>query len=185
MEKLRQIKIYLKITTSFFLLAILSGIFITYLSSEYSRDLLDVFSQKLFLFENLKKTPLFILIFFNNAAIALLMILSGFFFALFPIFLLFSNGEILGIVLGVTYGNIGFLTLISSLLPHGIFEFPAIILSAALGLRLGVKFFLFLVKKDIFLIYLKESLIIYVELIMPLLLLAAIIETLLFEIVKF
>jgi stage II sporulation protein M len=70
------------------------------------------------------------------------------------------------------------LTSLLNLLPHGIFELPAIFISLGLGLKLGTTWF----KKNIaetFRKYFWESLRVFVWIILPLLSVAAIIEGLL------
>ena len=68
------------------------------------------------------------------------------------------------------------------LLPHGIFELPAIILSIGIGLKLGVEIW----KKDSWNVLKRniiESLRFFIFIIMPLLVIAAIIEGLLISLV--
>ena len=81
----------------------------------------------------------------------------------------------------VAAGN-GYLILLR-LLPHGIFEIPALILSLGLGLKLG--FFIFTKNKKK---YLKDNLInslrVFVYIILPLLIIAAIIEASLMVLMK-
>jgi stage II sporulation protein M len=84
-------------------------------------------------------------IFINNSTSALLMIFGGVFLGLIPIFAIFLNGFIIGYVL------IGSLLSLpadiiktvyvsfATILPHGVFEIPAILFSAALGMRFGIE----------------------------------------------
>ncbi|HJX50295.1 MAG TPA: stage II sporulation protein M, partial [Candidatus Nanoarchaeia archaeon] len=61
------------------------------------------------------------------------------------------------------------------LLPHGIFEFPAIILALATGIRLGLFWFSDNKKKE-FVKRVEGSLRVFLFVILPLLIIAAIIE---------
>ncbi len=79
----------------------------------------------------------FLFIFINNALQSLLVILLGVFFGLYPVYFLEMNGYILGGVFNMGAGEIGLIGTLMELLPHGIFEFPAILLCAAAGLRVG------------------------------------------------
>ena len=116
-------------------------------------------------------------IFSNNLKATLFSMLLGFFLGFFSIFNAILNGVILGIVAKMSVTQVGILSLFR-LLPHGIFELPAVFIS----LGLGVKFGSFLLKKDrakYFKIYLLKSLKVYFYIVLPLLILAAIIEGLL------
>ena len=80
-------------------------------------------------------------IFFNNASGGFMALLFGLFAGLFPLFFILTNGMVIGIMLeimivkyGVAYGTLIFLV---GVLPHGIFELPAIFISTAIGLKLG------------------------------------------------
>jgi stage II sporulation protein M len=59
-------------------------------------------------------------------------------FFLFPLLPLLSNGYILAACIHWG-GKISFLTLTAGILPHGIFEFPAIIYAACLGVGLSLR----------------------------------------------
>ena len=74
----------------------------------------------------------FITIFLNNSFKCFLNILLGPAFGIFPLFSTFINGGLLGF-LAREEGSVVFLYV----LPHGIFEIPAFLLSAAIGLRLS------------------------------------------------
>ena len=68
------------------------------------------------------------------------------------------------------------------LVPHGIFELPSFIISLGLGLRLGL--YLFLKKRgETFSGNLENVLRVFIFVILPLLLIAAFIETMLIEVV--
>jgi len=73
----------------------------------------------------------------NNLQSSLFSILFGIIFGIFPIFSSVSNGLVLGYVLGLSYEVSG-LASWWRLLPHGIFELPAIFISFGLGLKLGL-----------------------------------------------
>ncbi len=82
----------------------------------------------------------FRIIFFNNLLVSLVIILAGGILPILPVILgILPNGFIIGLMAGffeykqvLTKGNF-FL----SLIPHGIFEIPAIIISAAVGMVWG------------------------------------------------
>jgi len=111
-------------------------------------------------------------IFSNNIRIAFLSILFGIFFGIFPIISSITNGYILGFVSLMTIKQAGILEL-WRLLPHGLFELSAIFLSFGIGLRLGM----FLFNNKSLKQELKESLRVFIFIILPLIIIAAIIET--------
>ncbi|MBP1912461.1 stage II sporulation protein M [Thermococcus stetteri] len=77
----------------------------------------------------------FVKIFLNNAKVALLVIVAGLFFGVGSGFVIFANGFIVGLVVGVLKERgIPVKTLILGLVPHGIIEVPAILLAGAAGM---------------------------------------------------
>ncbi|PTQ56773.1 MAG: hypothetical protein BSOLF_2661 [Candidatus Carbobacillus altaicus] len=82
---------------------------------------------------------LFRAIFLNNLQAALITLFSGFLFGIFPVFTMLLNGLAVGYTLKIAAMNGANILLLLSfgILPHGIFEIPALILSAAYGFVLG------------------------------------------------
>ena len=128
----------------------------------------------------LTMSPLYILltIFLNNAFVSLLSLVLGLALGVFPILFIAFNGYFVGVVSYIVSQQKGFLFILLALLPHGIIELPMVFLSASIGLRLGYHVFLHLIgrpselKKEFI-----QGLKFYLQWIMPLLLVAAIIET--------
>jgi len=120
----------------------------------------------------------------NNLQSSFFAMILGFFFAVFPAMAGFSNGYVLGFVAekAIAVGGIGSLW---RLLPHGIFEFPAIILALTLGTKFGLFWF---VKRGErtkeFKKRLEESLRVFLFVVIPLLVIAAIIEGILIVLLK-
>jgi stage II sporulation protein M len=67
----------------------------------------------------------------------LLVIVGGIALGLFPVIFLLANGAALGFVLSASMRSRGVLTALLAILPHGIFELPAILLATSMGLLLG------------------------------------------------
>lgn len=104
-----------------------------------------VFDQLEQVTKKIGKTPTFAntfsTIFMNNLAISLLAIVSGIVFGVYPAMILVNNGLLVGVVImgSAAKTNIHPLILfVSTILPHGIFELPAILIGAALGIHLGL-----------------------------------------------
>ena len=118
----------------------------------------------------------------NNLSVAFSSILFGAILGIFPLLASFSNGIVLGYVMKGVWESYG-ISEFWRILPHGVFELPAIFLSLALGLRLGMFVFAKNRKKE-FLDRLKKSMILFVFLVLPLLIAAAIIEGILIFVYK-
>ena len=113
-------------------------------------------------------------IFSNNLSIAFLAIFLGLFFGLFPALSLAFNAYFVGAVTSMVVEKTN-ITEVWRLLPHGIFELPAIFISFAVGIKIGT----FMFYKDSW-GKMKEYLIngfnVLVYFVLPLLIIAAVIE---------
>ncbi len=124
--------------------------------------------------EGMSQIQLIGFIFWNNLKIGFAGLFFGVLVGLVPFLFTISNGYIIGVVSKLAVNERGF-GVLWGLLPHGIFELPAIFLSLGLGIRFGT----FLFKDDMgkyLKNYFKNSLRVFFLIILPLLLLAAIIE---------
>jgi len=116
-------------------------------------------------------------IMFNNMKSSFFALILGIFLGFVPIGVIVVNAYVLGFVANKTVAIEGPL-IMWRLLPHGIFEIPAVLLSTALGMKLG--FFIFTYKgpnklKE-FKTWLLNSLKVFFLIIIPLLVIAGIIE---------
>jgi len=118
---------------------------------------------------------LFAFILENNITTAFLGLISGMIFGILPFFLVIFNGYVLGFVAGLSVNAVGYSVLLK-LLPHGIFEIPALIISLGLGLKMA-RFIFAKNKKKTFIYDLENSLRVFLFVILPLLVIAAFIET--------
>ena len=115
-------------------------------------------------------------IFFNNLRASFMAIVLGVTLGIFPLIVGMTNGYLLGFVSREVATKEGLLVM-WQLLPHGVFELPAIILSIGIGLKIGMSMFKNQKGKWEKLRYnLKEVLRFFVFVIFPLLLIAGIIE---------
>jgi stage II sporulation protein M len=76
-------------------------------------------------------------IFFNNAIKTLLVIALGILFGAITVLFLIVNGAALGIVFYLSIQSRGLWPSLLVLLPHGILELPAVLLGTSIGLMLG------------------------------------------------
>lgn len=81
----------------------------------------------------------FIKIFLNNYLSTLLSLLIGLAFGLGPVLFLLINGFAMGNLVGFALTRVSAYKIVLAILPHGIFEVPAILLAASYGLWWGVK----------------------------------------------
>jgi stage II sporulation protein M len=119
-------------------------------------------------FKNKTTIPLFVAIFLKNATSAFFAIIFGFLFGLVPAFGAAFNGIAVGAVLNMN--PLYFFMLI----PHGLFEFPAIFMAWGMGIWCAGGLF----HAPPIGFRIKRSLNIYLSVIVPLLVIAAIIEVL-------
>ncbi len=124
--------------------------------------------------EGLSQFELVKFILFNNVKSSFFGVIFGIFFGIFPAFVAILNGYVLGFVSEMSVSIAGASSLFW-LLPHGIFELPAIFISLAMGLKLGTWVF----KKDKHKFF-REDVVkilkIFLLIVLPLLIVAAIIE---------
>lgn len=175
-----EMKKYYVITTAVFFASIAAGYVFALLDIDGARSVFMELASILSVAKDFGPLETFLFIFLNNSSKALAIILLGFFFGIIPLLSLGANGLILGVVLAVIQvdrSGKAVLGAILSLLPHGIFEMPAIIICSGLGLMLGVKFFRLLVKKEPFRHNLKLAMLIFCKLALPLITIAAVAET--------
>jgi len=138
------------------------------------KRILEIIEELLKITQNMSCGELIQYIFFNNLQSSFLGLFLGIAFGIFSLVAAITNGYILGFVMLKSVQAEGVLVL-WRLLPHGIFELPALFISLGLGLKLST----FIFKKNKIKSlknYLFESIRVFIFVILPLLLVAAIIE---------
>lgn len=168
---IKESKKYIFIITGIFLISILMGIiFPTF----FTEKILEILKEMLLIFEGKNLPETISLIFLNNARASLFSILLGIMFGILPILSAIFNGYLVGFVINQVVAEAGWLV-IWRLLPHGIFELPAVLISMGLGLRIGIDLFKKNPKKLLKRNF-NKSMKLFLRIILPLLILAAIIE---------
>lgn len=94
--------------------------------------------------ERINELPWFFqaqIIFLNNLRVSILMFLLGGIIPFIPLLIIFFNGMLIGIMAAYLGANQTMTTgtFLFSLLPHGVFEIPAILLSSAVGVVWGAR----------------------------------------------
>jgi stage II sporulation protein M len=80
---------------------------------------------------------LMISLFLHNALICALMALLGIALGIITLLLVFDNGLMIGLIGTLAVDRSGLPLTMAAILPHGIIEIPAMMLSSAIGLYLG------------------------------------------------
>lgn len=173
----KRLKKHFVFTVFSFLIFFLLGVLFSLQNKEQARLFLELFAQKYSFALDYGFLQMFLFIFKNNAMIASLAFFSGVIFGLPTFFILFTNSFAIGLVLAAVSSEMSILSIVYSIIPHGIFEIPAILFALTLGFFLGNSFFNFLFKKQ----NLKRNFLFsfkaFFILVLPLLFLAAIIES--------
>jgi stage II sporulation protein M len=158
------------------------GLFIGFAYSDSFKFLDDFLKQLVSQIKGLNLMDTILFIFRNNMTSAFFGLFLGVILGIFPIMNVISNGIILGYVMKGVWIDSG-ISNFWRIFPHGIFELPAVFISLALGLKLGMFVFSKNPGRE-FLSRLKNSFIIFVVVVLPLLLVAAIIEGILIFLYK-
>ncbi|HNQ29704.1 MAG TPA: stage II sporulation protein M [Methanolinea sp.] len=78
-----------------------------------------------------------VMLFFNNLQACVLMFIGGASLGLLTVFIISTNGFVIGSVLEMVREEHSALYVAAAIIPHGIFEIPAFVVSGALGLMLA------------------------------------------------
>lgn len=119
---------------------------------------------------------LFLIIFINNTFKAYVMLFLGILGGIIPALFVFVNGFALGFIAFIFLQGFTFFDLLTSLIPHGIIEIPALIISAAMGMDLGKKYIHCLRTNTHFTAHIQKTSRIYWRFLMPTFFVAALVE---------
>ena len=170
---LKSSKKFIWIVLWIFLASALIGFFIP-APEILSKQIFEFVKEILLKTDGMSQSKLISFIFLNNIQSSFLGMVFGVFLGIFPVISTIANGYLLGFVANFAIQENGIFSL-WRIFPHGIFELPAVFISFALGLRIGAsvlnrkKFSKF---NENFISCLK----VFVLIVIPLLIIAAIIE---------
>ena len=164
---------FIYIVVGVFFVFSLIGFFIP--APDFLSEQIWVFIQELIeKTQDMSMSELIGFIFSNNLQSSFFGMVFGVLFGIFPVVAAIANGYLLGFVGLIAVESEGFSTLFR-LLPHGIFELPAVFISLGLGLKFGM--FIFQKEKaEFFRKSFLNSLRVFLFIVIPLLIIAAIIE---------
>lgn len=172
-------KIYREIfgVSAVFVVSLLVGV---YISLIYPNEIQGFFQD---LFESIEPyaemgdITFFLLILLNNTVKTFVFMLTGLIsLGTLPILFVSINGMIIGLLYELVASTAGTAVFFFATLPHGIFEIPALVISSALGLYLGMQALKsrkenISIRREI-----RSALSLYFHLVLPILFIAAFIE---------
>lgn len=165
---------YVSIATIVFAVTVTIGLLV---NPEISRETMEELKETLAPLASLGPWALLIIIILNNTIKALFSIILGIVVGLPSLIFVGFNGFTIGVLVSALQSDIGFISIIASLAPHGIIEIPLLLLSTSLGLIVGMEAIRFIAgRKSQVKETLKRSLILYAKWILPGLIIAALIE---------
>ena len=154
----------------FLLFSVLGFIFPVFFVDQIQEFVMELLEMT----KDLNAWQMILFLFRNNLWSAFSGILLGIVFGVVPALSTILNGYVLGFVSSAVVAEAGYISL-WRLLPHGIFEIPAVMISLGLGIKLGMFMF---ARKPIyeFKRRLLMSMKVFLLIVIPLLVVAAIIE---------
>jgi stage II sporulation protein M len=165
LKDIKKLKTYFIFSLTIFLLFTIIGlVFPTFFTEKILELIKDLINQT----RGLSTLELISFITSNNIQVAFFGMIFGILLGILPFLALVVNGYVLGFVANQAIAIDGIFVL-WRLLPHGIFEIPAILISTALGIRLGTD--LKNIKKNFI-----SSIRIFLLIVIPLLVIAGLIE---------
>lgn len=168
---------YLLLAALMFVASTTAGYGYSALNPEFSATLTSELSSRFGILVELPPPLLMLRIFIQNSALSFFAMILGIIFAIVPILFIIYNGFIIGAVIYTVSQEHGVMLILINILPHGVIEIPMILLSAAIGIRLGQETIKKLLSKGNVKKELTKGLEIYAFWILPLLFIAAAIET--------
>lgn len=141
-------------------------------------DLLGKLKASLEPYAALPPVKMFSFILFNNSVKMFVVLVLGILFGLLPLIAVASNGYLLGVVYLFASG-VGYVKAAKAVLPYGVLEIPAVLISAAYGLWLGMTFARQIRRRDLagFGGEVRHAIRMFFKVAFPLFVLAALIET--------
>ena len=173
MNFIKEAKVFIYFITGIFFLFAMIGFFVPP-SEVISDQILKFIEELLNKTQGLSQFELIKFIFFNNIQSSFFGMIFGVLLGLFPVIFAIVNGYVLGFVASVSV-NTGGILVLWRLFPHGIFELPAIFISLGLGLKI-MTFIFEKNKLRTLKVYIKNSLRTFLFIVIPLLIIAAVIE---------
>jgi stage II sporulation protein M len=136
---LRRLRPYLIASLTLFALGIIAGWVAVYRIPSIADHFQNTLANFVRIFAGMPPLKLAAAIFLNNAFKTLCAIVLGLFFGIVPVIFLLANGVALGIAMSISTQARGLWPSVLAILPHGIFELPAVFLGTSIGLLIGAQ----------------------------------------------
>jgi stage II sporulation protein M len=174
----RTIRPYILILAIIFTVAFLAG---ALAPSSTRQQMTDAFRVVADNYRGLAGGKLFFTLLLHNVMASIIVLISGVFVGIIPTFAIGANGFVLGVVYRQTAEVMGYSKAAMKVLPHGVFELPALLIAASYGLWLGVTVVRRMRGKESTLLrlHIEHAFRRYFAVVFPLLIVAAAIETIL------
>jgi stage II sporulation protein M len=170
---LKESRNFIYFIATIFLISILVGFFIPAPDS-IVKQILEFIQELLEKTQGMSQGELIKFIFLNNLQSSFFGMIFGVLLGIFPVITTIANGYLLGFITSTIVESGESLTLLR-ILPHGVFELPALFISLGLGLKFGT--FIFQKRKvKSFKEYFWNSTRVFLFIVIPLLIVAGIIE---------
>jgi stage II sporulation protein M len=131
----RALKSYLLILTLIFSVAFLAGLLAPSSTREELTKSFRGFAEN---YRGLEGGKLYFTILLHNVMASIFVLISGVIVGIIPTFAIGANGFVLGVAYSQVAEMVGYSKAALKVLPHGVFEVPALLLAASYGLWLGV-----------------------------------------------
>ena len=136
---LAELKPYVVASVALFSVGTGAGLLIVHQAPEIA----DYFAKNLAAFVKgfigMPRGQLALAIFLNNSVKTLTAIVLGTLLGIVPVVFLLANGAALGVAFSLSVATRGLATSLSSIMPHGVIELPAVFLGTSIGLLLGAR----------------------------------------------
>lgn len=137
-DRYSQIKKYSLISLVIFAVFAVFGFLFNSFRPEEADLFFSSIEEELSFVEDFSFFSMFLFLFINNTITVTIGMFLGVFFSVIPLLFLAINGFVIGLVAGYVYPTFGVLGLILSLAPHGVFELTALFIGMGSGIYLGV-----------------------------------------------
>jgi len=170
---IKECKNFIYLIILIFFLSSVLGFFVP-LPEQFQEEILKMLNEIFEKTEGFNQWQMIKFLFLNNFKSSFFGVIFGVIFGFFPLISDVVNGYLLGFVAKLVVAEQGF-SILWRLFPHGIFELPAVFISLGMGLKLST----FIFEKNKVKSLLKffwNSLKVFILVVIPLLIIAAIIE---------
>jgi stage II sporulation protein M len=174
----RALKWYLLILTMIFSASFFAG---TIAPISVMKEATEAYKLVADSYRGLAGGKLFFYILVHNVMASILILVSGVLVGIIPTLAIGANGFVLGVVYRQTAEVVGYSNAAMAVLPHGVFELPALLIAASYGLWLGVMMVRRMQGRESTLLrfHIEHAFRRYFAIVFPLLIVAAAIDTVL------